>query len=534
MDEVVLRIIASLVTTCLFCCSTIKLLGAMQQSGYKNGAFLRWFKRKENLFFNRLSVLALCLALSTAIVSLCFSFLGTKAALLISAIPMLTLLLLFCWSDSKFALKVPLKRTGRVSRLFAVYFFLTASAVYLWIAILQLLAKWNGSYLYGLIAYVPFAVMPILLPALLLLANAILSPFEEVRNKKFVKRAGQVLDETEMIRIAVVGSYGKTSVKNILKTLLSEKYQVVATPESYNTPIGIAKTVYSPKFSGKEIFIAEMGARKAGDIAELCALVKPDYVIFTGVCEQHVETFGSLENVWKAKSEALFAVQRKAVCGASLRAYAEKDFVKNEKIIFADNEKITNVNLQATTTAFTLRYTGAPIDVQIKLLGNSAVENILLAATLAEELGLTAEEVKSGIAKVQPIPHRLQLIESAGAYILDDGYNANPRGAKEALAALSRFEGRKCVVTPGIVECGVLEEQINGELGEALAVLSPDRLILVGDTLVGVVKAGYLAAGGDPLKLSVVSTLSAAQEALTEWISTGDAVLFLNDLPDVY
>jgi UDP-N-acetylmuramoyl-tripeptide--D-alanyl-D-alanine ligase len=92
-------------------------------------------------------------------------------------------------------------------------------------------------------------------------------------------------------------------VKNIVKILLSERFDVVATPESYNTPIGIAKTVFSPEMEGKQIFIAEMGARKQGDIAELCSLVHPDYAIFTGVCEQHIQGFGSIDNVWKEKSE---------------------------------------------------------------------------------------------------------------------------------------------------------------------------------------------------------------------------------------
>jgi UDP-N-acetylmuramoyl-tripeptide--D-alanyl-D-alanine ligase len=117
---------------------------------------------------------------------------------------------------------------------------------------------------------------------------------------------------------------------------------------------------------------------------------------------------------------------------------------------------------------------------------------------------------------------------------LDDGYNCNPRGAKEALAALARFDGRKCVVTPGIVECGVLEEKINGELGEEIAKIAPDKVLLVGDTLVGAVKDGYQNGGGDMQKLSVCKDLKEAQAALAEWVGAGDAVLFLNDLPDVY
>ena len=190
--------------------------------------------------------------------------------------------------------------------------------------------------------------------------------------------------------------------------------------------------------------------------------------------------------------------------------------------------------MQATCTEFTLCAGGKEIFVSTKLLGGAAVENIALAARLCRELGMTAEEIAAGIAKLQPVPHRLQLIENGGAYILDDGYNCNAVGAKQALAALGRFAGRKCVVTPGIIECGVLEEGINGELGAEIARLAPDMVILVGDTLVGAVKEGYKAAGGDEKKLSVVQDLQGAQKLLGEWVGKGDAVLFLNDLPDVY
>ena len=117
---------------------------------------------------------------------------------------------------------------------------------------------------------------------------------------------------------------------------------------------------------------------------------------------------------------------------------------------------------------------------------------------------------------------------------MDDGYNCNPRGAKQAIAALSRFEGRKCIVTPGIVECGILQEDINGQLGADIAGANLDKIILVGDTLVGAVKEGYLSMGGAPEKLTTAKTLALAQEELSKWITAGDAVLFLNDLPDVY
>ena len=536
MSENVLRIIATVFSAGLFTMCTWKLLGAMQQSGYKNGVFWRWLRKKDNLFYNRLTVYALCLVLTTAVASLCFSFLGTRTALICSAAAFIGCGVWFCYADEKYALKIPVNPTGRVVRLTIVYAFLIACVSYLVIGVLALLSKINGSQLYALVAYVPFAVMPLLLPMLLCVANALTGVFENAHNKKFVKRMGQVLDESKIIRVGVVGSYGKTSVKNILQTILLEKYNdsVMATPASYNTPIGVAKTVQDPAFQEKQVLIAEMGARKAGDIAQLCQMVKPNYAIFTGVCEQHIESFGSIENVWKAKSE-IFDCTEKVVCGKSLQTWLEQDErIEKQKAIFQNGVEVKEIKLGATQTSFLLCVDGKEFTVTTKLLGNGAVENIFLSAMLAYEMGLTGEEIARGIAKLEYIPHRLQLLEKNGVYILDDGYNCNPKGAEESLAALARFAGKKCLVTPGIVECGVLEEKINGELGEKIAKYGFDKVVLVGDTLVGAVKAGYQKANGDESRLSVARTLDDAAASLGEWLQAGDAVLFLNDLPDVY
>ena len=167
-------------------------------------------------------------------------------------------------------------------------------------------------------------------------------------------------------------------------------------------------------------------------------------------------------------------------------------------------------------------------------MGEHNAENIALAAALAVQLGLTATEIADGISSLGYVPHRLQLLESNGVYILDDGYNANEIGAERAIDALCRFEGKKWLVTPGIVECGVLEETVNGKLGEKIATAGLDRVILVGETLVGAVKSGYLSAGGDTQKLTVVNTLDKAQAILGAELTQGDCVLFLNDLPDAF
>lgn len=531
MNDVILRIIASVVTACLFCIATLKSLGAMQQSGYKNGTFLRWLYRKDNLFYNRLSVFALCLALASTVTALCFSFLGVRQGLLLSAIPFYGLSFLYFFVDRKYALKVKTEYTGRLKRLFVVYVLAVASVAFGLISLLAYLAEVNGSQVYGLIAYAPFSALPMLLPFILCLANGINGVFENARNQKYVKRAGQVLRESDILTVGIVGSYGKTSVKNILKTLLSEKYAVVATPSSYNTPMGIAKTVFSPEFKDKQVFIAEMGARKIGDIQQLCKMVAPKYAIFTGVCEQHVQTFETLENIWTEKSEIL-RCGAKVALGKSAQELAA-EYRDTDDAIFVDFSS-AQVQLKAESTAFTFTLGGEEVKADVPLLGEFTVENVILAATIAYAMGLTAQEIENGIKKIQPIPHRLQLIKSGGVFVLDDAYNCNVRGAEAALEALQRFSGRKCIVTPGIVEGGVLEESLNQRLGKTIAAAELDKVILVGDTLVGCVKSGYIDAGGDNDKLCVLPSLQSAQEEASKWLQLGDAILFLNDLPDVY
>lgn len=541
MVEIGTKIAACIVFTCLFYIATFKTFGILQQCGYHNNAFLRWMKRKDNLFYNRLGVWTLASLLACIFISLCFSLLGVETAIFCGFVTYLCFAFFFCIVDKKYALKVPVNVTGRIRRLSVLYVLLTACVSYIVIALLDFARAAIDNDVYSLFAYAPVCFMPLLLPFILLLANKILSPMEKARNKKFVERAGQVLDQSSAIRVGVVGSYGKTSVKNILNSILSVKYSVIATPESYNTPAGVAKTVNCLDVQKCEIFIAEMGARRVGDVAELCRLVKPDYAIFTGVCAQHMETFKTEENLVKAKSEIIKGTKGKVVCGSGLQEKIDgldSEFLNEtdkEKCLFVGETSIENLALKKDGAAFTLRLkNGESIFVETVLLGRAAAENIALAATLASELGMTAEEISQGIAKIKPVPHRLQLIESGGIHILDDAYNCSEQSAKEAIDALKRFDGGKIAVTPGIVETGILEEKINGELGASLAKADLDLVVLVGETLVGAVKNGYLSAGGAPEKLKTVPTLEKAKETLGEYLKEGDAVLFLNDLPDVY
>ncbi len=530
----IFRAVACLLCACFYFAATAKLVGVMQQGGYKAKKFLRWYGQGRNAYFSRLLFWSVLSLAATALFIFVFYFLHEVPAMALGGIPFFGLAVLFYWVDKKFALKVQAKKSGRWLRLCVAYCVLIAVVAFGLIYLCSLLDPLL-SMAYGWLRamrFLPLCFLPLLLPYILLLANAIMAPFENARNRKFVKRAGQVLDESKCIKIGIVGSYGKTSVKNILNTLLREKYYVAFSPASYNTPIGVAKTVFSDGFEKAQVAIFEMGARQEGDISELCELVKPDYILFTGVCAQHIQTFGDEKTVFRTKCEALFSTAKSVVCGKGLEAKICEEYPEQaKKCVFAALGK--NVELCATETAFTLALEGGDVAVKTALLGEGAVENISLAACLAGMLGLSCDEIARGVEKLQPVEHRLQLTKENGVYILDDAYNCNIKGAKAAIAALGRFEGRRYVVTPGIVETGVLHVEINGELGTLLAGAGIDLTVLVGETQARVIEKAYLEAGGAEGGLIVVPSLEKAVETLGGRLNAGDCILFMNDLPDV-
>ena len=502
-STIICLVAGAIVAALLFFLCSFRTAGILQQENYKSGAFFKWYFRKGNMLPRRLSLLALALLLGLAVFNLCFSFLSAKGANAVSAIPFAGLCLLYAYSDRRYALKVPLKRTPRAVRLgvcyFIVLFLVSAGLGFGMTAADNAVGKeWMT-----LMRYLPFALVPLLFPFLLAAANGLSKAYEVPANRRFIRKAKRALIESPCLKIGVTGSFGKTSVKNFAAAILSVRYRVRVTPASFNTPIGIALDVNRGGLDC-DIYLAEMGARKRGDITELCDMVCPDYGVVTGVCPQHLETFGSIGAIAEEKG----VLARRAKKGSVLGVSAQHG------------------------TDFVLRIGEEKIPVHTQLLGRHAAQDIALAAALASLVGMSTVEIAEGIAKITPVPHRLQKICANGRFILDDSYNSNVEGAANAVETLRLFRGKKFVVTPGIVELGVLEEEENEKLGASLVGL--DEVILVGETLVLAVRTGYLAAGGDAERIRVVPTLQKAQDILSEELSEGDCVLFLNDLPDIY
>ena len=506
-------------TTILMCCA-LPLFGILQQENYASGDALKWYVKKKNMLRRRYQLLALCLVLAVAVLGLCFAFLGDYVEL-IEAAAYIGLCALFLFSFKR-ALKVPASFTKRLIRLVICTYVLFFAAMYgaeigLFYASEAIGSKWAFA-----LRMAPLGLFPALLFLFVAAANCVMKIYEVPRARYFIKKAAGTLAESDCIKVGITGSFAKTSVKTFAAQMLSTKFNVKATPASFNTPIGIAKFVNEEGLDC-DIFLAEMGARHCGDIKELCEMVKPTFGVVTGICPQHLETFGSIENIKREKGE-LARAAKTVILGESA-ADIEGDALRAGEDFSAEN---THICCEKTT--FTLLLDGKKADVETKILGRHAAEDIALAAALCLTLGMTFDEIVACIPALAPVPHRLERSEN-GVVILDDSYNSNPAGAKNAIEVLRSAKGEKVVVTPGLVELGEMEERVNEELGEALVGL--DSVILVGETQVLAVRNGYKAAGGDEGKLRIVPTLAAAQELLKS-LPLGATVLFLNDLPDRY
>lgn len=429
--------------------------------------------------------------------------------------------------------KKPLRYTRRAVRAIVACAAVCAGAVTASVAVIN--AKGVDEYLRYPVFFAMSAAYPVLFSASLAFINI----FERLNNARYAARARRALAaERDLIRIGITGSFGKTSVKNALDAMLSVRFNVLATPASYNTPMGIAKTVRELTPS-HDVFIAEMGARRKGDIGKLMRLVRPSHTILTGVNDQHLATFGSRDAIMREKLKALDVRAEDGVCVVNDRLSAIPRVRENgaANIVLAGGDEhsvvhYSDVAVCSEGSAFTLWFYGTPVECTTRLLGVHNIENITLAAAMAFRFGISPEEIRDAVATLAPVPHRLQLIDGDGIRIIDDTFNSNPDGARRAIEVLSLFRGRKVVVTPGMVELGAEEDAENARLGRMLAEVA-DVVMLVGARRAGTVGAGLKEAGfcGETKSYA---TLAEAQEDFKNVLHVGDVLLLLNDLPECY
>lgn len=341
--------------------------------------------------------------------------------------------------------------------------------------------------------------------------------------------------------IGITGSYGKTSTKYIVNTILSQRYNTLMTPESYNTTMGVVRTINEKLTSMHQLFICEMGAKYVGDIKEITDIVNPTYGIVTAIGPQHLDTFKSLDNVKKTKLELVESLPDDGVAFVNW----EDENIRHSKI--TKNMVKFGLSKEADYYAENIDITerGATFDVVIpekesiriktRLLGNLNILNIVGAVAIADKLGLTPDEIKMGAKYIRPVPHRLELKQNPnGSIIIDDAYNSNIRGAKMALEVLKSFEHKKRIlITPGIVELGDKMTEINQELGRNAAD-SCDFIILVGPQQAVPIYNGIKEKNYPESQVFIAKNLQEALSKMNEIMTKDSVVLLENDLPDNY
>lgn len=525
-----------------------KFLQIFQSSGYMSLEYNKWTYRRDNVYLTRLCMVTMLSVLAYMIFSAAFSFIVRDWVVCLGFVFYLIFSIIYITADLKRKSKARLVFTSRLIRLMVTFLILYFLLTLLLIASLQLLGFiFAENELFVIVRFAFVCILPITIPVLVSLAGFINSPFERWRNKKYITRCKKTLEEADgLIKIAITGSYGKTSVKKILKTILGTKYKVLATPASYNTPMGICKCVNG--YDGThDVFIAEMGARRVGNIKELCDIVKPDYAIISSVNNQHLETFGTKDAIAKTKYElieglrdggvAVFSADNLTTAQMSLRARERKGI----KTVLAGNDLTINPDVYATDlkitptgSDFTLNFGDKSVKASTQLIGRHNVSNICLAAAIAYELGLSPEEISMGISLIKPISHRLEVIKNdKNVTIIDDSYNSNVDGTVAALEVFSIFEGRKIIITPGLVELGHMEHVENFRFGRRMAPIV-DYAILVGNQNCYRIRDGLLEEGFDLNKIIIAKDLADGIKKLNEISKEGDVILFENDLPDKF
>lgn len=513
-----------------------RYLHIIQLEGYKNKQFSDWLGK--NLYFAFGQPL-LTFSFVTAVLITGRALDIPKSYLTIMLIAVLSVLVLpFISSYKKKKTKKPLVFTHRMIRLTAVSAFVILAESFI------LLVFFLG--LQSDLLLVLFSAALVLCPINTLLANTIVLPFEKYRQGTYISSAREKIAEMDkLIKIGITGSYGKTSTKFILATILAEEYKVLSTPESYNTTMGTTKIIIDMLDDTHQVFISEMGARYPGDIIELCNIVKPDYAIITSIGKQHLGTFKSIDNIAKTKYELIEGLEAGGtgffpsdddICyELYTKTTSGKILYGLDKHIDEVDISVRNIELSAEGSSFDLvDKDGGSVKCVTKLLGKHNVLNILGCAAIAKHLGLTFEQISAGIARIEPVPHRLQILPTQnGTIVIDDAFNSNPVGSRMALEVLAQFSGRKIIITPGMVELGTEEYELNKEFGRDIAE-SADIAILVGKKRTQAILEGLQDKSFPMENIIVAASLDEASSKLATVIKAGDVILFENDLPDNY
>lgn len=504
---------------------TKKSLHMLQQNLYDDDhRYLKWIKKNFDKIMLGAEILQLFLI---------FFILFIKKSNYILILFGIIYFLLFIRSfgiSHKEVVKKPLVVTARIKRLLC-----TITLIYLIMIYFSYKLNINVYLVLAILAYFQYFIA--------LLAVKVNKPVEKCVFLKFKHMALKKLNSMNNLKVVgITGSYGKTSSKNILNEILNVKYNSITTPKNLNTPYGLIITINNHLDKFDNVFIAEMGAYKIGEIKELCDLVKPKYGILTRIGKAHMELFGSQENIQKGKFELIESLPSDGVAVLNSDDPLQVNYNLKNKVkvlwIGIDNDadfKASNINVSNIGTTFDLIIKGDKnkYKFETKLLGYANIYNILAAIALGYEFGININQLQSAVKSVKPIEHRLELKKNGDIYYIDDAYNSNPVGSKMALDVLNLMPGKKIIVTPGMIELGSIEDEENTIFGENIADVC-DEVILIGDKQTKAIQKGLKNKKYDEKHIYILEDVIDAFDLIKKLKGKDTYVLLENDLPDVF
>jgi UDP-N-acetylmuramoyl-tripeptide--D-alanyl-D-alanine ligase len=418
-----------------------------------------------------------------------------------------------------------------------------------WILLAVLLGVIGAIAWYGLVAtHNPGSLTWIVIAALLLLdlpgllAFALALPLwlgrvllQRPRERAIVASARTKVTDHSGFRIAIAGSYGKTTFKEALSAVLSAGKSVAATPGNMNTPIGISHFI--ERLSGaEEVLIFELGEYYPGDIKQLCELTKPQLGVITGINEAHLDKFKTLDATTATIFElADFLGSKPTYKNGDNELVREQ--VPRDPLLYTQKGvgkwRVSDVKVSLTGTEFTARKGTDTIHAHTKLLGAQQIGPLAACIDIADRLGLTPEKITAGLAATQPVEHRMQPRLLAGATIVDDTYNGNTDGVRAGLAWLAAVPAtRRIYVTPGLVGQGSRTAAVHKKIGRDIAAVA-DTVVLMRNSVTLHIEQG-LRAGKFSGQLQIVDDPLKFYSNLDQFVAAGDVVLMQNDWPDNY
>lgn len=401
--------------------------------------------------------------------------------------------------------KVPLKFTKRVVRLFVVTFVLQCC----------------------LCLFVPFIWWLAVLPITVVVANMLCLPVELAINNYYVQKARKKLQSYPITVIAVTGSYGKTTTKTMLAQMLTG---AITSDNGYNTPLGIAKFINHTELYGYKYVVLEFGAKNVGDVRTLCRLYKPSVGVVTGVCPQHLSTFGSFANVIKTKRELVEGLPASGFCVINTADRSAAEFLTAgicKKVPIGKGISVQTLSrtLMGTTLAVGRRKNSA--NVTLPQFAEYISDTYKLCFTVCNCLKQPFEQTVANTQKIKQVPHRMQVTHNGIYHIVDDSYNADISGVESCCKALGNFDCTKVAIAQGIVECGECRKSLNVRTGELLGQTFHLTIVLGKN-------AKYLQQGLKNVgaKCVLAQNLRQAVQIANRYLSKNDILLFQNDLPD--